>query len=135
MIDAHIHVVPPRLPGVGSLSPLLDAPPTVLADALRQEMQTADITQALAMGCLNNSPDDPLGIAETLALARSVPGLFAIGITDPSRPDADHLRRVEASLATKQVRALEAISAIYITLPITPAIGHTTNWPRAISCR
>ncbi|HEY7330027.1 MAG TPA: amidohydrolase family protein [Gemmataceae bacterium] len=107
MIDAHIHVVPPRLPGVGSLSPLLDAPATVRADALRHEMQTADITQALAMGCLNDSPADPLGVAETLALARTVPGLFAIGIADPSRPDAEHLSRVEAVLATKQVCALK----------------------------
>jgi predicted TIM-barrel fold metal-dependent hydrolase len=107
MIDAHIHVVPPRLPGVGSLSPLLDAPPAVRADALRREMQTAGIAQALAMGCYDGSPDDPLGVAETLALARLVSGLFAIGIADPARRDADHLRRVEAVLATKQVRALK----------------------------
>jgi predicted TIM-barrel fold metal-dependent hydrolase len=106
MIDAHIHVVPPRLPGVGTLSPLLDAPPTERADTLRREMQAAGITQALAMGCLNNSPDDPLGVAETLALARSVPGLFAIGIADPTC-DADHLSRVESVLATKQIHALK----------------------------
>jgi uncharacterized protein len=108
MIDAHIHIVPPRLPGVGSLSSLLEAPPTVRADALRREMQAVDVKQTLAMGCWSNSEDDPLGVAETLALARLVPGLFAIGVADPTCHDADHLRRVEAALATKQVRALKA---------------------------
>lgn len=107
MIDTHIHVVPPRLPGVGSLSPLLVAAVDVRADALRREMQAANVTHALAMGCRNAAPDDRLGVAETLALAPSVPGLFAIGIADPSRDDADHLHRVEALLAAKQVRALK----------------------------
>jgi predicted TIM-barrel fold metal-dependent hydrolase len=108
MIDTHIHVVPPRLPGVGSLSALLDAAPDVLSTTLRQEMQNAGVTDALAMGCWNAPPDDPLGVAGTLALARSVPGLFAVGIADPARDDADHLRRVESVLAAKQVRALKA---------------------------
>lgn len=107
MIDTHIHVVPPRLPGVGSLSPLLDAPLEVRAAALRREMQEADMTQVLAMGCWNAPADDPLGIAETLVLARSVPGLFAIGIADPTRTDADHLRRVDSILSTKAVCALK----------------------------
>jgi uncharacterized protein len=108
MIDAHIHIVPPRLPGVGSLSPLLEAPPAVRADALRHEMQAADANQTLAMGCWNSSEDDPLGIADTLALTHLVPGLFAIGIADPTRDDADHLCRVESALATRQVCALKA---------------------------
>jgi uncharacterized protein len=107
MIDTHIHVVPPGLPGVGSLSPLLEAALEVRADVLRREMKAAEITQVLAMGCWNAPLDDPLGVAGTLALARTVPGLFAIGVADPTRQDADHLRRVEAMLATKQVRALK----------------------------
>jgi predicted TIM-barrel fold metal-dependent hydrolase len=107
MIDSHIHVVPPRLPGVGSLSPLLESPLETRAVALQREMQAADVQQALAMGCWNTLGDDPLGVAETLALARYVPGLFAIGVADPTRTDADHLRRVESLLATKQVRALK----------------------------
>jgi predicted TIM-barrel fold metal-dependent hydrolase len=107
MIDAHIHVTPPRLPGVGSLSPWLDTPAAVRADVLRREMQAAEVKQALAMGCWNASEEDPLGIAETLALARLVPGLFAIGVADPTRCDAAHLRRVESVLATKQVYALK----------------------------
>lgn len=108
MIDSHIHVVPPRLPGVGSLSPLLDGPLEVRAVALRREMQAADMKQALAMGCWNAPEDDPLGVAETVALSRSVPGLFAIGIADPTRNDAEYLRRVESVLATNQVRAFKA---------------------------
>jgi hypothetical protein len=87
---------------------LLDDPPETRAAALRQEMRATEMTHTLAMGCWNAPPDDPLGVAETLALARSVPGLFAIGVADPTRHDADHLRRVESVLATKQVRALKA---------------------------
>ena len=48
MIDAHIHVVPPGLPGVGPLSPLLDESPERLAAALRSEMEAAGISRALA---------------------------------------------------------------------------------------
>jgi predicted TIM-barrel fold metal-dependent hydrolase len=107
MIDSHIHIVPPQLPGVGSLSPLLDAALETRTAALRREMQAAGVKETLAMGCWNAPPDDPLGVAETLALARTISGLYAIGIADPTRNDADHLRRVEAVLAAKQVRALK----------------------------
>jgi predicted TIM-barrel fold metal-dependent hydrolase len=107
MIDTHIHVVPPRLPGVGSLHPLLEQAADARAAALRREMQAADATHVLAMGCWNAGPDDPLGIADTLALIPSVPGLFAIGVADPTRGEADHLRRVESLLAAKRVRALK----------------------------
>jgi predicted TIM-barrel fold metal-dependent hydrolase len=108
VIDTHVHVVPPRLPGVGSLNRLLETGVEELAARLRREMQETGVTHALAMGCWNAPPDDPLGVAGTLALARSVPGLHAIGIADPTRNDADHFKRVESVLATKQVRALKA---------------------------
>jgi predicted TIM-barrel fold metal-dependent hydrolase len=107
MIDTHIHVVPPRLPGVGTLNTVLEEPVDVRAEALRREMQAAGITQALAMGCWNAPADDPLGIAGTLQVARLVPGLHAIGIADPTRTDAEHLRRADMVLAAKQVRALK----------------------------
>lgn len=107
MIDAHIHVVPPRLPGVGPLSPLLNGAPDALAEKLRGEMQAAGVDHALAMGCWRGGDDDPLGVAETLQLAARVPGLHAIGIADPTRTDAGHLTRVEAALATGRVRALK----------------------------
>jgi predicted TIM-barrel fold metal-dependent hydrolase len=107
MIDAHIHVVPPRLPGVGSLSAQLEAGAEAVAAALRREMAGAGVTQALAMGCCGAPDDDPLGVSGTLAVARTVPGLYAVGVADPRRTEPEHLQRVEAVLASKQVRALK----------------------------
>src|SRR4051812_29041862 len=107
MIDVHIHVVPPRLPGVGPLSPLLNQPPEVVALELRRQMDAAGIRHALAMGTWRGTDDDPLGVAATLILATKVRGLHAIGVADPTRVDADHLRRIEAALATGRVRALK----------------------------
>src|SRR5205085_6507868 len=94
MIDVHIHVVPPRLPGVGPLSPLLNRPADEVAAELQAQMQAAGVTHALAMGSWRGGDDDPLGVAATLRLAAQVPGLHAIGTADPSRVDADHVRRV-----------------------------------------
>jgi predicted TIM-barrel fold metal-dependent hydrolase len=112
MIDAHVHVARPRLPGVGPLHPLLEQSAEVVAEGLRLQMDAAGVTRALAMGCWYppevQAPDDPLGVAGTLAVARLVPGLFAIGIADPTRTDPEHLRRVESFLATGRVRALKA---------------------------
>jgi predicted TIM-barrel fold metal-dependent hydrolase len=107
MIDAHIHVVPPNLPGAGPLSPLLAGPAAAVAAALRREMESAAVEQVLAMGCLNGPADDPLGVAGTLRLAELVPGLAVIGVADPTRADREHLRRVDAALAAGQVRALK----------------------------
>jgi predicted TIM-barrel fold metal-dependent hydrolase len=107
MIDAHVHVVPPQLPGVGPLSALLAGPPEMVADRLRHEMQAAGITRALAMGSYPGTDTDPLGVSDTLAIAALVPGLSAIGVADPRRTDSDHLRRVDALLAARQVRALK----------------------------
>jgi predicted TIM-barrel fold metal-dependent hydrolase len=107
MIDTHIHVVPPRLPGVGNLGPQLLLPPDQLAAALCREMREAGINAALALGCINNLPDDPLGVNGTLAIAAHVPGLHAIGVMDPTFHDPDHLRRVEQVLATGRVKALK----------------------------
>jgi predicted TIM-barrel fold metal-dependent hydrolase len=107
MIDAHVHVVPPNLPGVGPLSPLLEGPLDVLAAALHRQMQAANVTAVLAMGAWGSPPDDPLGVAGTLRVARFVPGVAAVGVADPTRTDPEHLRRVDAALATGQVRALK----------------------------
>jgi predicted TIM-barrel fold metal-dependent hydrolase len=107
MIDMHIHVVPPNLPGAGDLGAALALPPAELAGLLRAEMAEAGIDAVLAMGCLDGGPDDPLGIAATLAVGRHVPGLFAIGAMDPRRTDADHLRAVEAVLKAGRVKALK----------------------------
>lgn len=107
MIDSHVHVVRPQLPGVGSLSPLLDGDAETVAAVFRREMQAAGVREALAMGCWGGAPDDPLGVRGTLAIARLVPGLHAIGIMDPARDNAEHLRHVDAFLATGRVRALK----------------------------
>jgi predicted TIM-barrel fold metal-dependent hydrolase len=111
MIDAHVHVARPRLPGVGPLSTLLDQGTGAVAEGLRLQMDAVGVSRALAMGCWyppeTEVPDDPLGVAGTLAVARLVPGLFAVGVADPTRADPDHLRRVEAFLATGRVRGLK----------------------------
>ena len=108
MIDAHIHVVPPGLPGVGSLSGTLRMPPAAVAAALLKNMAAAGVTQVFAMGEWNTPPDDPLGIARTLALGELVPGLRAIGVCDPVKgDDPDHLHRVEAELSRGRVVALK----------------------------
>ena len=107
MIDVHIHVVPPNLPGVGSLSPLIEGPPEAVAAILRREMQAAGVTHALAMGSRSSSADDPLGVAATLRLAQVVPGLYAVGVADPTASTPEHLHRVEVVLRTGQVKALK----------------------------
>ncbi len=108
MIDAHIHVVPPNLPGVGPLSLILEQAPEAVARALRTQMEAAGVPIALAMGSWNTGPDDPLGVRRTLEIAESVPGLKAIGVCDPTRgDDADHWRRVEAEVALGRVVALK----------------------------
>src|ERR1700722_32216 len=96
MIDTHLHVVPPNLPGVGALSPLLEQSPESVALALRREMEASRVTAALAMGCCGGNDDAPLGIAGTLTVARMAPGLHAVGMADPRRTDPAHLRRAEA---------------------------------------
>jgi predicted TIM-barrel fold metal-dependent hydrolase len=107
MIDVHIHAVPPNLPGAGALGPILDGPPDVVAAELRRQMQTSGTAVALAMGEWNTSPADPLGINRTLEIARSVPGLFPIGICDPMKTDAEHFTRCEELLKAGRVAALK----------------------------
>jgi hypothetical protein len=108
MIDAHLHVAPPNLPGSGPLSPLLTEPPDALAGVLRGEMRAAGVTAAFAMGTWGTGPDDPLGVAQTLRVADLVPGLRAIGVADPVRgDDPDHLSRVERTLTSGRVAALK----------------------------
>jgi predicted TIM-barrel fold metal-dependent hydrolase len=107
MIDTHIHVVPPNLLGAGPLGAVLLARPQDVAAAVREEMRAAGVRIALGMGCLDGGPDDPLGIAGTLAIARMAPGLFAIGAIDPRRTEPAHLQAVEGVLKAGQVKALK----------------------------
>ena len=108
MIDAHIHVVPPNLPGVGPLSAGLRGSADNVARVVREQMLVGGFTHAAAMGSWDAGPDDPLGIARTLEIAAQVPGLFVIGIADPTRSDADHLMQVEDQLEDRRVVALKA---------------------------
>lgn len=109
MIDAHIHVVPPQIPGAGSLASILRSSPDHVASVLRQEMRNARVTHAFAMGEWRITTDDPLGVARTLEIAAKVPGLSAIGVMDPTKDkaDHDHFQRVNATLATGRVAALK----------------------------
>jgi uncharacterized protein len=109
MIDAHIHVVPPNLPGTGSLHPTLRYAPELVAQAVREQMAAAGVEHAFAMGEWRITDADPLGVNRTLQLAAAVPGLHAIGVADPSKDPADqaHFRRVESALATGRIAALK----------------------------
>jgi len=108
MIDCHLHVVPPRLPGVGLLNAALGGAPDQVAEALRRELRAADVHAALAVGSHANLPDDPLGVTATLAVAEHVPGLHAIGVMDPAPADPDHYHRVDRLLADGRVKGLKA---------------------------
>lgn len=107
MIDAHIHVVDPNLRGVSlpGLSPTQDKK-TVVAQ-LREQMQTAGIKQAFAIGCLSSNEEDPLGIKTTLEIASQVPGLSAIGIINAEMMDTEHMFHVEHCVKERQLKALK----------------------------
>ena len=49
MIDAHIHVVPPRLPGVGVLNPVLEQPADQVAAAADLVAGQADERRPLVL--------------------------------------------------------------------------------------
>jgi predicted TIM-barrel fold metal-dependent hydrolase len=108
MIDAHIHVVPPNLPGVGPLSSGLRASVENVARVVREQMLAGGFTHALAMGSFETTSTDALGIERTLAIAEYIPGLYAIGAANPQRTDSEHLQRAEAQIQAGKVVALKA---------------------------
>ncbi len=108
MIDAHIHVVPPGMPGTGPLHPRLEEPAEIVAGWLREEMARAGVTHALALGGRSTSDTDPLGVEASLAVAALVPNLYVAGVADPSRNDPAHFARIEAALAQGRIKALKA---------------------------
>jgi predicted TIM-barrel fold metal-dependent hydrolase len=103
----HIHAVNPRLPGVKHFPALLDGPPEAVAAALRQQMDQVGARVVLGMGHLPAEEEDPLGIHSTLSIAEHLPGLHVIGVADPSRTNANHLRGVERQLQSGKVVALK----------------------------
>jgi predicted TIM-barrel fold metal-dependent hydrolase len=102
VIDTHIHVVPPAIPGIkpmpDDVEKLYTGPLAAMADRLKMEMDQAKVEYAFGMGSLESTKEDPLGIARTLELSRSVPGLKAIGVADPRLTEPEHLRAVEAQV-------------------------------------
>ncbi len=121
MIDAHVHVARPNLPGAGSLSPLMDAGAENVAATLRDEMRAAGVRHVLAMGSCLTTSDDPLGVDGTLEVARHAPGVYAVGVADPTRGgDADHMLRVEAVVASGRVRALKVYLGYLHFAPTDP---------------
>lgn len=107
MIDTHIHVAPPHLPGAGPLASTLELPAKERARILRKEMKDASVSAACAMGALAITPDDPLGVATTLEVMEHVPGLFAIGAMDPAKDDRKHYDAVDRALADQRIVALK----------------------------
>ncbi|MFO0957811.1 MAG: amidohydrolase family protein [Isosphaeraceae bacterium] len=101
-IDVHIHVVPNNLPGLKSkpddVEDLYQGKPPAMAERLQREMKQANLEYAFGMGALDGPAGDPLGIAGTIAMGKLVPGLRAIGVADPRKIDADHLKAVEAQI-------------------------------------
>jgi uncharacterized protein len=124
MIDTHIHLVPPNLPGVGILNPVLRQPTSELTQTVRELMRAAGVTHALAMGCLSANDDDPLGVNGTLQLAEGIPGLRAIGVANPLRSDPEHLHRVESVLRTGRVAALKCYLGYLHFPPDHPGYAH-----------
>lgn len=108
LIDAHVHVVPPDLPGLHAFPAVLDEAVATVAAAVRADMAASGTVQALAMGVLSDDPDDPLGVATTRRIADHVPGLHAIGVADPRRSDSEHLDRVERQLRQGRIKGLKA---------------------------
>ena len=95
-IDTHIHLVEPGLPGIKpkpeDIQRLYQGPPSKMAERFKTDMEQANIKVAFGMGSLGGDKGDPLGVAHTLELAKSVPGLKAIGVADPRRIEPEHLR-------------------------------------------
>jgi predicted TIM-barrel fold metal-dependent hydrolase len=120
MIDVHIHVAPPNLPGVGPLSPGLRASVDNVARVVREQMSAAGVTHAAAMGVWDAGPDDPLGVNRTLEIAKGVNGLHAIGVADPKKTDKEHVRRAETQIRSGRVVALKAYLGYLHHFPSDP---------------
>jgi predicted TIM-barrel fold metal-dependent hydrolase len=98
---------------------LYSGPLSEMAARLRVEMHLAQYKFAFGMGSLEGPQNDPLGIAGTVALAQSVPGLRAIGVADPRRIAPEHLKAVEAQIECHRDK-LVAFKAYLGYLPFGP---------------
>ena len=133
LVDTHVHVVPPGLPGLHAFPAVLDEAVATVAAAVRAELAASGTVEALAMGVLPDDPDDPLGVATTLRIADRVPGLHAIGVADPRRGDPAHLDRVEHQLRQGRVKGLKAYLGYLHHDPTSP--GYAPYYPLAARCQ
>jgi predicted TIM-barrel fold metal-dependent hydrolase len=83
---------------------LYQGPLSKMADRLKAEMNEANIQFAFGMGSLGSEKPDPLGVARTLELAKSVSGLKAIGVADPRQTEPEHLKAVEGQIEQHRER-------------------------------
>ena len=129
IIDTHVHIVNTRLPGVRSHSvPLAPfskedtAGMKRLVKRIEDETKQARVVQALCMPRFEVSDNDPLGIQETLAVAKLVrgPKLHPVGLAHPERFDRDHLVRVEGVLREGKVKALKVYLGYLHYEPYSP---------------
>jgi hypothetical protein len=129
IIDTHVHIVNPRLPGVRA-QPVPLAPfgkgdtagMKQLVKRIEDETKKARVVQALCMPRFEVSDKDPLGIQDTLAVAELVrgPKLHPVGLAHPERFDRDHLDRVEEVLKQGKVKALKVYLGYLHYEPYSP---------------
>jgi predicted TIM-barrel fold metal-dependent hydrolase len=113
VIDVHVHLVNPGLPGVPPATAPdgtpLNGTAEAMAKTIKKEMEQAGVTHALCMPRREYRPDDPLGIEATRAVAKLMPGLLhPVGMADPERFDPSHMASVEKALKNGDVVALKA---------------------------
>lgn len=118
--------MPPGLPGLHAFPAVLDDPVATVAAAVRVERAASGTAQALAMGALSADPADPLGVAVTLRIADSVPGLYAIGVADPRRNDSVHGDRIERQLQAGRVKGFKVYRGYLHHGPASP--GYTPSY-------
>lgn len=129
IVDTHLHLAEPRLPGA------FDHPVTLgpfkkddeekldkFANLIEEEAKKAGMTKGLCMPRLEVSDKDPLGIGSTLEIIERVKGpkLYPVGLAHPERFDRDHLARVEEALKEGKVKALKAYLGYLHYEPYSP---------------